>query len=141
MDFQHLKDSSNIWIIKKNHITAKGTKQSEILYAELCEYKDAVRINYYTYLQVVETKRKLALENFRVKFLGFNFSYVYLVLWIYLLSLSLLVFFRAAPTAYGSFRARGQIGAVAADLHHSHSNVESKLSPWPTPQFMATPDP
>ena len=30
---------------------------------------------------------------------------------------------RAAPTAYGGSQARGQIGAVAASLHHSHSNV------------------
>ena len=30
--------------------------------------------------------------------------------------------FRAAPTAYGSFQARGQTGAAAASLHHSHSN-------------------
>ena len=30
--------------------------------------------------------------------------------------------FRAAPTAYGSFQARDQIGATAASLHHSHSN-------------------
>ena len=30
--------------------------------------------------------------------------------------------FGAAPTAYGSSRARGQIGATAARLHHSHSN-------------------
>ena len=28
--------------------------------------------------------------------------------------------FRAAPKAYGSFQARGQIGAAAAGLYHSH---------------------
>ena len=28
-------------------------------------------------------------------------------------------FLRAAPTAYGGSQARGQIGAVAASLHHS----------------------
>ena len=31
--------------------------------------------------------------------------------------------FRATPMAYGSSRARGQIGAAAASLHPSHSNV------------------
>ena len=35
-------------------------------------------------------------------------------------------FLRAAPVAYGSSQARGRIGAVAASLHHSHSNVGSK---------------
>ena len=35
------------------------------------------------------------------------------------------VFFRAAPVAYGSSQARGQIGAAAASLYHSHSNAGS----------------
>ena len=38
-------------------------------------------------------------------------------------------FFRAAATAYGSFRARGQIGAVAAGLHHSSWQGQI-LHPW-----------
>ena len=33
--------------------------------------------------------------------------------------------FRTAPAAYGGAQARGHIGAVAASLHHSHSNVGS----------------
>ena len=44
------------------------------------------------------------------------------------LSLSLFFFFclfRAAPKAYSS-QVRGQIGAVAAGLHHSHSNARSE---------------
>ena len=41
--------------------------------------------------------------------------------------------------AYGSFQAKGRIGAVAASLHHSHSNARSKLHLRPTPQLMATP--
>ena len=36
-------------------------------------------------------------------------------------------FFRAVPTAHGSSQAKGQIGAAAADLHHSHSNARYKL--------------
>ncbi len=32
----------------------------------------------------------------------------------------------AAPTAYGGSQARGLIGAVAAGLHHSHSNAGSE---------------
>ena len=35
--------------------------------------------------------------------------------------------FRAAPAAYGGSQARGQLGAVAADLRLSHSHVGSKL--------------
>ena len=33
----------------------------------------------------------------------------------------------AAPAAYGGSQARGWIRAIAAGLHHSHSNVGSKL--------------
>ena len=53
----------------------------------------------------------------------------------------LFLFFRAAPAAYGSSRARGLIGAIAAGLRHSHSNARSKPSLLPTPQLTATPDP
>ena len=35
-------------------------------------------------------------------------------------------FSRAAPVAYGGSQARGPIGAVAAGLHLSHSNVGSE---------------
>ena len=38
--------------------------------------------------------------------------------------------FRAAPAAYGSSQARGQFGAVAAGLRHSHSNTRSKPCLW-----------
>ena len=34
--------------------------------------------------------------------------------------------FRAVPEAYGSSQARGRIRAVAAGLHHSHSNARSE---------------
>ena len=44
---------------------------------------------------------------------------------------------RASHVAYGSFQARGQIGAVAAG--HSHSNLGSEPCLWPTPQLTATP--
>ena len=36
-------------------------------------------------------------------------------------------FFKAAPAAYGSSQARGQIRARAASLRQSHSNARSKL--------------
>ena len=41
------------------------------------------------------------------------------------ISPSFFVFSRAAHTAYGGSQARGQIGAVAAGLYHSHSNAGS----------------
>ena len=47
----------------------------------------------------------------------------------------------AAPTAYGGSQARGRIGAVAAGLHHSHSNVGSELRLQPTSRLKATPGP
>ena len=45
--------------------------------------------------------------------------------------------FRAAPAAYGSSQSRGFIGATAASLYHSHSNMGSEPHPQPTPQLMA----
>ena len=41
--------------------------------------------------------------------------------------------------AYGSSQARGQIGAAAAGLHHSHARSELHLGPMP--QLTAMPDP
>ena len=49
--------------------------------------------------------------------------------------------FMATPLAYGGSQARGQIGAVATGLYHSHSNARSKLCLRPTPQLTQTPDP
>ena len=47
--------------------------------------------------------------------------------------------FRAAPTAYRSSQARGQIRAVVASHSHSHAKSEPHLQP--TPQLTATQDP
>ena len=49
--------------------------------------------------------------------------------------------FRATPVAYRGPQARGLIRAVAAGLHHSHSNAASKPCLPPTPQPMPTLDP
>ena len=51
------------------------------------------------------------------------------------------VFSRAAPMEDGGSQARGLIGAVAAGLHHSHSNAGSKTCLRPTPHLTATLDP
>ena len=53
----------------------------------------------------------------------------------------LFAFSRVTPTAYGGSQARGLIRAIAAGLHHSHSNVGSKLRLQPTPRLTATTDP
>ena len=43
--------------------------------------------------------------------------------------------------AYGSSQPRGQTGAAAAGLHHSHSYAASELRLQSIPQLMAMPDP
>ena len=43
--------------------------------------------------------------------------------------------------AYGGSQARGQIGAAAAHLCHSHGNAGSQLPLRPTPHLTAMPDP
>ena len=43
-------------------------------------------------------------------------------------------FFTATSKACGSSRNKGQIGAAAASLHHSHSNTRSEPHLWPTLQ-------
>ena len=49
--------------------------------------------------------------------------------------------FRATTAAYGGSQARGLMGAVAAGLHHSHSNARSEPHLRPTLQLTAMPDP
>ena len=43
-----------------------------------------------------------------------------------------LFLFTATTMVYGSSQKRGQIGAAAASLHHSHSNNRSEPYLWPT---------
>ena len=54
------------------------------------------------------------------------------------------VVFRATPEAYGGSQVRGQVGAVATGLHHSHSHsyshARSEPHLGPTP-LTATRDP
>ena len=49
----------------------------------------------------------------------------------------LFVFSRAAPMAHGGSQARGRIGATAAGLRHSHSNMGFVLRLRLTPQLSA----
>ena len=59
----------------------------------------------------------------------------------YVMIFCLFAFSRTIPIVYGGSQARGLIGARAAGLHHSHSNVGSKPRLQPTPQLMAMLDP
>ena len=52
-----------------------------------------------------------------------------------------LPFLRPLPVAYGGSQASGLIRAVAAGLHHSHSNSRYEPPLRPTPQLLATRDP
>ena len=49
--------------------------------------------------------------------------------------------FRATVKTYGGSQDRAEIEAIAASLHHSHSNAESKTRVWATPQLTAILDP
>ena len=48
-------------------------------------------------------------------------------------------FLRVTPMAYGGSQARGQIGAAAAGLQNSHSNVGSESHLWPTEPWWKLP--
>ena len=52
-----------------------------------------------------------------------------------------ILFLLATPMAHGDSQARGLMGAVAACLRHSHSNMGSEPFLQPTPQLMAMPNP
>ena len=52
-----------------------------------------------------------------------------------------LPFLGPLPAAYGGSEARGRIGAIAAGLGQSHSNMGSESCLQPTPQLTAIPDP
>ena len=64
-------------------------------------------------------------------------SYIVIIKYCFFLGGGLL---RAAPVAYGSSQARGQIGATAAGLCHSHSNTEPELHLWPMLKLAVMPD-
>ena len=63
-----------------------------------------------------------------------NFLFVCLFVFVFFFAISW-----ADPVAYGGSQARDQIRAVAASLHHSHSNTRSEPRLRPTPQLTAVP--
>ena len=68
----------------------------------------------------------------------FNITWMILFYFIFYFSF---VFFGAAPMTNGDSQTRGQIGAIAAGLYHSHNNMGSKPCLQTTPQLTAMPDP
>ena len=58
-------------------------------------------------------------------------------LYFYILFYFIFCLFRAAPAACGGSQARGQIGAVAIGLRHSHNNTGLEQSLEFTPQLKA----
>ena len=72
----------------------------------------------------------------KLKYVKLFFTVVCMVLFCFVLFL-----IRTAFAAYGGSQARGHVRAIAAGLHHSHSNTGSRLHLRPTPQLMAMPDP
>ena len=54
---------------------------------------------------------------------------------------SIIYLFMAAPVAYRSSQAKGQIRAAVAGLYQSHSNAKSEPRLQPTPQLTATLNP
>ena len=86
-------------------------------------------------------KKKKTLLFFIMKCLLYLCCFYLKVYFIYLFIYLFIFLFRTTAVGYGRSQARGQIGAVAASLHHSHSNMGSKPNLWPTPQLIATPDP
>ena len=95
-----------------------------------------IKLNHFA-VRLKLTHYKLTILQFLFILLFYFFS---ILIFIYLF-ICTFVFSRAAPMAYGGSQARAPIGAAAADLHHSHSNVGSKPHVQPTPQLMATLDP
>ena len=80
---------------------------------------------------------------FMSKFYIFSsrFNEYFWVICTHMLDIYLLSFFRATHAASGSSQARGQIGVIAARLHHSHRNTGSEPCLRSTPQLLAMPDP
>ena len=75
----------------------------------------------------------------------YYFFFLFIIIAVFLFYLfiyfCLFAFSRATTSAYGGSQARGLIGAVAAVLHHSHSNARSEPCLRPTPQLTVMPDP
>ena len=64
-----------------------------------------------------------------------------LMIYLFVCLFTYLLVFRATGVSHRGSQARGPIGAIDADLHHSHSNAGSEPHLRPIPQLTAMPDP
>ena len=73
-------------------------------------------------------QRKRPIINLRISAAGLSHRKIVNKIILYLDTDNYLFFFsvKDSPMAYGNSQARGQIGATAAGLHHSHSNAGSE---------------
>ena len=98
----------------------------------------------YVYTDSPESSWRIPNPNFLYLFFRhyYSISYNYLctcpILWVWTNWRQSLLFFRAAPEAYGGSQARGPVGATTAGLYHSHSSARSELHLWPILQLTAS---
>ena len=85
--------------------------------------------------------KKSKKEKSPLKYLKYVTKKIIFIFLFILFYFCLFAFSWAAPAAYGGSQARSPIGAVAAGLCQSYSNVGSEPCLWPTPQLTARPDP
>ena len=127
--FNCLKYQEEIWlkIFILQSLTCWGKSNNIPLLSNICRVKCQLVISDYN-LQTPYFHWPLTSKN--------NYFIIF-----FLVLFCLFAFSGAAPAAFGDSQARGLIGAVAAGLHHSHSNAGSKPHLRPTPQLTAKPDP
>ena len=77
--------------------------------------------------QCIETAATLASAQSPLSNSHHGCLHTHILFWGFGVFFVLFCLFRAAPTAYGSSQARGQIRAIVAGLCHSHSNARSEL--------------
>ena len=95
-------------------------------------------------LHISHTTMRVSIQSTDNHFVLYNYYFSLSVQYsIYYMKYSTQFFFlfKAARVAYGSSRARSQIGATVAGLCHSHSNTGSELHLWPMLQLVAMLDP
>ena len=91
-------------------------------------------IFFFTILPSFEIKRIELFLEWNVNAVGnIYLSFIFFIFYFFVFC-----FFRATPSAYGGFQARGLIRAVAASQRQSHSNWGSEPRLRPTPQLMGT---
>ena len=105
-----------------NPLSQNGNSQNSVIYASHLRG----HLTHHVYIPPIALLVSEGLTKTSSLFEGFLFLFWFLFL----------VFFRAATMAYGDSQARDLIRAVAAALHHSHSNAKFKPHLQPTTASM-----